>query len=70
MLQNLVVVRSDIAKTHGDRQKAGRLRRQIMSIGVRAADDGGDGHDRRVAIEPVLSNEGVEAAAVADMSLG
>jgi len=36
VLQHLVIVWAEIAQTHGDGQETGRLRREVMPVGVRA----------------------------------
>src|SRR6516162_5818654 len=65
--QNFLVVRRDVAQPHRDREESGGLRREIMSVGVGAAYDRGDGPDRWVLSKGVFRDESVKTASVTHM---
>jgi hypothetical protein len=57
----------EVAQAHRNNEETGGLRREVVSVRIGAAHDGGDRPDRRVLAEAVLVNERVEAAAVPDV---
>src|SRR5215207_8623357 len=64
--QHLMVVLEARAQAERDGEQPRRLRRQVEPLGVRAADDAGELVERGI-VQSVLGEEGVEAAALADM---
>ena len=66
MPQHLVVVLEARAQAQRDGEQPRRLRRQVEPLGVRAADDRGELVERRI-VEPVLREERIEAAPLADV---
>src|SRR5215469_8023113 len=65
--QHLVVIGEDVREAERERIEAGRLRREVEPRGVGAANDNRKLLQRRV-LQLVFREEGIEAAALADMA--